>query len=74
MNEQAATVQNQVVKVVTVWGAIGITSWTDAAAAIAFLYSLVLLLEWFWKKVFRPMGISRGWLKPLPKREAAEDE
>jgi len=40
-----------VVKVVSVWAAVGITSWSEAAAAIAFFYTLLLIVEWFWKKL-----------------------
>lgn len=30
--------------------AVGIGSWSEAAAAAAFFYSLLLIGEWFWKK------------------------
>lgn len=47
------------VKAASAWGgvgvakwleAIGITSWSDAAAMLAFLYTLALLGDWAWKK------------------------
>jgi hypothetical protein len=45
-----STVGMPVAKVISVWAAIGITSWTEAAAFVAFLYSCILIAEWFWKK------------------------
>jgi hypothetical protein len=66
-----------VTKVVSAWGAvgltswaeqamgaIGITSWSEAASFLAFCYTLVLLSEWFWKKLWRPLLEKRGYLRP----------
>lgn len=55
------------VKIITAWTAVGITSWSDAAAALAALYTLLLILEWMWKKMLRPFLESRG-LMIRPKR------
>lgn len=77
MNEQTETIAAPVVKTVTMWAAIaagfGVQTWADAAsfatfcaAAIGAIYSFCLLTEWFWKKVWRPLCVWRGWLKPLP--------
>ena len=52
-----------VAKVGTVWAAVGITSWADAASAIAFLYTMILMMEWIWKRAIRPFAERRGWLK-----------
>lgn len=49
-------------KAATAWGAtgvsiwlerIGVTSWGDVAAMLAALYSLLLIIEWLWKKLKR---------------------
>jgi hypothetical protein len=44
-----------VAKATSAWGAvglakIGIHQWSDAAAMAAFLYSVLLIAEWCWKK------------------------
>lgn len=62
MNDQTSSIASPVTKVVTAWTAIGITSWAEAASFAAFLYSMALLGEWVWKRIIRPMLISRGIL------------
>jgi hypothetical protein len=64
MNEHS-DIAAPMLKVATVWAAIGITSWSDMAAFLAAVYSLLLLIEWLWKKVFRPFAVWRGWVKPV---------
>lgn len=70
--EQHVSVDYPVVKSATALGgagiakymaSIGITSWGDAAAAMAFAYSAVLFLEWWWRKAIRPCLERRGWIK-----------
>lgn len=39
-----------VAKILSVWAAIGLTTWSEAAAFVAFLYSCALLYEWISKK------------------------
>jgi hypothetical protein len=51
-------------KVISLWAVIGITSWTEAAAFAGFLYSMLLIGEWLWKKVGRPFAERRGWVQP----------
>lgn len=51
-----------VAKATILWGMVGISTWADAAAAAACIYSLLLIGEWFWKKVWRPMLVRRGYL------------
>lgn len=50
MADVESTVAAPVAKVISVWAAVGITSWTEAAAFVAFLYSCILIIEWGWKK------------------------
>lgn len=37
------------------------------ASSVAVLYSLHLMGEWYWKKVWRPFAEQKGWLKPKPR-------
>jgi hypothetical protein len=53
-----------VAKVVSLWTLIGITSWTEAAAFAGFMYSLLLIGEWLWKRIFRKLAERQGWVKP----------
>lgn len=48
--------------------AFGIASWSDVAAFLAALYSLIVILEWCWKKFGRGCLERRGWLKPRKRR------
>lgn len=58
-----STVDAPLAKLLTVWAAVGISSWADAAAAAAFFYSCLLITEWFWKKFWRDIFARRGWIK-----------
>ena len=49
MTIEATTVEAPMFKLVTVWAAVGITSWADVAAFLASLYSFLLIAEWCWK-------------------------
>lgn len=52
--EQHTSVSYPVVKLVTAWGAaIGISSWSDLAAAAAALYSILLTGEWIYNRFFK---------------------
>lgn len=62
MSQHQEEIAAPVIKTLTVWGAIGITSWAEAASFAAFLYSLALLSEWLWKRLIKPFLISRGWM------------
>lgn len=69
MNERYS-ISDPAIKLATAWlAAIGIASWSDAAAFVAFIYTLCLLCEWLWKKFIRPYAISRGWLPRMTKRK-----
>jgi hypothetical protein len=63
-----STVAAPVVKIVTAWAAVGLTSWADVAAALAALYTFLLILEWLWKKLGRPFCEDRGWIKRQKRR------
>lgn len=51
--------------------AVGLGSWSDLAAMLAAFYSLLLIVEWFWKRVARPAAENRGLVKRKARR--AED-
>ena len=61
-----------VLKAVSAWGVVAITSWADVAAMLAAIYTLLLMCEWGWKKIIRPFTERRGWTKP-PKRRKDDD-
>jgi hypothetical protein len=71
-------VASQGAKIGFVWAAIGISSWTDAAAFLAFVLSLLALSEYLWKKMIRPMLASMGYCSSAKKRvklvEVIEEE
>jgi hypothetical protein len=56
-------IQMPVTKVVSLWAVIGVTSWTEAAAFAGFVYSMILIGEWLWKKIVRKIAEQRGWVK-----------
>lgn len=68
MTIATGTVANPEIKIASAWALVGITSWADFAAFVAAIYTLILLGEWFWKKVIRPACESRGWLPRLKRR------
>jgi hypothetical protein len=62
MND-SQTIASPGMKLMTAWALVGITSWADAAAALAALYSVLLILEWCWKKIGRPFLESQGVIR-----------
>lgn len=51
-------VAQPIAKMLSAWALVGVTSWADFAAMLAAFYSLLLIVEWFWK-----VGVARGWWK-----------
>lgn len=39
-------------------------TWPNLAAAAATLFSLCMLFDWWWKRLWRPLLERLGWLKP----------
>ena len=67
-NDQA-TVAAPVIKIITAWtAAIGLKTWGDVASMLAAAYTALLILEWFWKKFWRPIFVARGWVRESKKR------
>jgi hypothetical protein len=48
--------------------------WATIAQVAAAMYSLLLISEWFWKKLWRPFAERRGWLKPKRMRILTVEE
>jgi hypothetical protein len=48
-----STVGEPILKLASVWAAVGITSWADAASALAAIYTVLLIGEWVYKKFFK---------------------
>jgi hypothetical protein len=67
-------IEGSAVKILSAWAVIGITSWADFAAFLGAIYTFVLLSEWAYKKVVRPICIARGWMKPLPTTQRIAEE
>lgn len=63
MNDRADVITQPVTKVVTVWAAVGITTWADLASFLAAMYSIILIGEWAWKKAIKPYLTKRGVIK-----------
>lgn len=61
-------------KIVSVWAAIGITSWTEAAAFLGFIYTACMLVHWWWKTFWRDFFRMRGWFLPHRRRRPARRE
>lgn len=61
-------VANQGAKVGVVWAAIGISSWSEAAAFLAFILSALALGEYVWKKILRPILEHFGYCVQRHKR------
>lgn len=72
--DERSNISIPVAKLISVWVAFGITSWEKAAAAAAFFYSALLIGEWFWKKVWRPLLKRMGWLKRPASRAGSSNE
>lgn len=48
-----------------------------AASTVAVIYTMHLMFDWYWKKVWRDVLERRGWIAPLPsakkKRRRTDD-
>lgn len=68
------TVSHPMIKIVSVWlAAFGIASWSELAAALAALYSVLLIGEWLWKKIGRPFAEHHGLLARKARRASDRD-
>lgn len=51
-------------KIGSVWALVGITSWADFAAMLAAIYSLLMIVDFCYKKFIRSWLIRIGFLPP----------
>ena len=56
------------------WMAINSIPWGTIASMAAAAYTLLLITEWFWKKLWRPLFERRGWVKPRRTRIISVEE
>jgi len=66
--EQHTSVTAPGAKIATAWVATLFTSWADFASFLAAIYTLILLLEWCWKRFGREFAERHGWVKRLKRR------
>lgn len=52
----------------TTWAAINAIPWGTIASIVAAVYTTLLITEWFWKKLWRPLAERQGWLQPKKPR------
>lgn len=56
------------------WSAVNAIPWGTIASIAAAVYSLLLITEWFWKKLWRPFFERRGWLPRTRRRVITVEE
>lgn len=56
------------------WVTVNSIPWGTIASMAAAAYTLLLITEWFWKKLWRPFFESRGWLKAKKRRVITVEE
>jgi hypothetical protein len=49
---------------------IGLTTWAETASFFAALYTLLLIVEWLWRRSGRPFCEKMGWLQRLNRRKS----
>ncbi len=62
MNDNSDSISFPIAKIISAWAAFGVTSWSDFAAFVAAMYTCLLVAEFLWKKVFKPIAVARGWI------------
>lgn len=38
-------------------------SWGEIASMLAAGYTVLLIVDWFWKRIFKPVCVRKGWIK-----------
>jgi hypothetical protein len=64
--DQPTDIHNPAIKAASAIAAAGFAglTWNEIAAILAAFYTLLLICEWVWKRVIKPMALTRGWIKP----------
>lgn len=52
-----------IAKLISVWAAVGVTSWSDFAAFLASCYTAILIGEWCWKRFGKSLARKWGLVK-----------
>lgn len=60
-------------KIISVWGMVGITSWSEAASFAAFCLTCYLLFRHIWRDFFRAILERFGLIKPSTPAETLAD-
>lgn len=71
MSDQYTEISHPLAKIAAAWTAVGISSWSDASAFMAFCLTAWILGEKIWKAAIRPYLVNNGYLsadrrKPRP--------
>lgn len=63
MNEH---IEHPAIKAVSavIAASVATVTWSQVAAILASLYTAILIGEWAWKRMIKPLAIRRGWIKP----------
>jgi hypothetical protein len=68
-----AQVVESVQSATSIFSDLFVLNWANIASALAALYVLSQLCEWWWRKFWRPIFERKGWVKPRPRRYRYED-
>lgn len=63
-------------KATSAWLGVGVassTDWTQLASMLAALYTALLIVEWIWRRLLRPLAEDRGWVKRRRRRASDRD-
>ena len=72
---QDTPINHAAVKVASAVGVFAtIDLWTTLGKVCAATYSILILAEWVWKRVIKPVAIKRGWIKPPAKNVIIQSE
>lgn len=74
MSPEQKTQIIDVTKVSSLWAAVGISSWSEFAAAAASVYSVILIGEWFWRRLIRSYAERYGLVSRRLRRKDDQDE
>lgn len=62
--DEHAPIHHAVIKVVSAVGVfMTIDLWTTAGKVCAATYSMLIMAEWLWKRVIKPLSVRLGWIK-----------
>lgn len=48
-------------------------TWSNIASALAAIFTLSMLAEFWWKKFWRPLALRKGWMKEPPLQLTPEE-